>query len=148
MAYTENIYFQLRFLFVSFAAPEFVTRLNAFVEVTAGTNVVFACQWKSLVKPSVKWYKDDQEVTEDERYKVVALEDGVENLLIEDPRRADEGTYKCKAENHEGVASTTGYLSVTGILDLSFSLYFLSVLFSCNCTYVHIVLHVNRRMGT
>lgn len=95
-------------------APEFVVRLNAFEEVTAGSTVVFGCQWSSLPKPTIKWYKDDQEITEDQRYKGQSDEDGDEKLVIENTQRADEGTYKCKAENQEGVASTTGYLSVTG----------------------------------
>jgi len=35
-------------------------------------------------------------------------------LVISDACKADEGAYRCNAENDEGVAVTTGYLSVTG----------------------------------
>ena len=35
-------------------------------------------------------------------------------LVLNELCKEDEGAYKCKAENQEGVASTTGYLSVTG----------------------------------
>jgi len=35
-------------------------------------------------------------------------------LVIRDARKDDEGAYRCNAENEEGVAVTTGYLSVTG----------------------------------
>jgi len=35
-------------------------------------------------------------------------------LTIRDADKRDEGAYRCKAENEEGVAATTGYLSVTG----------------------------------
>ena len=61
-----NSYMACKFLF---SAPEFVKRLNAFEEVKAGSAVVFECKWKGCPKPSVKWYKDDEEITENSRYR-------------------------------------------------------------------------------
>ncbi len=55
--------------FTIFSAPEFVQRLNAFEEVKVGSTVVFECKWKGFPKPSVKWYKDDEEITENPRYR-------------------------------------------------------------------------------
>lgn len=37
-----------------------------------------------------------------------------QNLVIRNASKQHEGTYKCIAENTEGVATSTGYLSVTG----------------------------------
>ena len=48
----------------------------------------------------------DFEEDETERGKV--------KLVMKNAKKKDEGAYKCKAENQEGVASTTGYLSVSG----------------------------------
>ena len=102
--------------FISYiSAPEFVKRLNSFEEAKAGTDVVFACQWKGFPKPTIKWYRDDEEITpEDSRYQVTSEDNGILTLCIEKCRKQDEGAFKCKAENSEGVTSTTGYLSVTG----------------------------------
>ena len=51
------------------AAPEFSERLSAFEEVRVGGAVVFECRWKGCPRPSVKWYKDDEEITENPRYR-------------------------------------------------------------------------------
>ena len=68
---------------------------------------------------------DDEVVNEKHaRYKAEADDSqGVQRLVIDTAAKSDEGAFKCKAENSEGVASTTGYLSVTGhppILSLPF----------------------------
>eukprot|EP00918_Siedleckia_nematoides_P051351 GHVU01112444.1.p1 GENE.GHVU01112444.1~~GHVU01112444.1.p1 ORF type:complete len:373 (+),score=52.00 GHVU01112444.1:95-1213(+) len=97
-----------------YQAPEFVKRLNAFEEAESGSTVTFECQFRAFPKPAIKWYKDDEEITEDDSYVVEEGENGVVRLVLEHVYKADEGAYKCKAENQEGVASTTGYLSVTG----------------------------------
>ena len=73
----------------------------------------FECRWSGCPPPAIKWYHDDEEVT-DGRRRLVALPGGVLRLTIDDVCKADEGAYKCKAENQEGVASTTGYMSVKG----------------------------------
>ena len=76
--------------------------------------MVFECKYKSFPKSTIKWYKDDEEITDDNRYETESEGTGDLRLIIRDCRKADEGAYKCKAENSEGVASSTGYLSVTG----------------------------------
>lgn len=103
-------------------APEFVKRLNAFEEVKAGTDVVFACQWKAFPNPTVKWYCDDEDITDSTECLKESQINGTETLTLKRPTKKDEGAYKCKVENQEGVASTTGYLSVTGdIAEVSLS---------------------------
>ena len=59
---------------------------------------------------------DDEVVTDTHaRYKPEADNShGMQRLVIDTAAKSDEGAFKCKAENCEGVASTTGYLSVTG----------------------------------
>ena len=97
-------------------APEFVQRLRAYDETDAGGTVTFSAQYRATPTPTVKWFKDEEEVRATERHR---LDDdqtnGIIRLTIRDVVEADEGAYKCKVENREGVASTTGYLSVAGI---------------------------------
>jgi len=98
-----------------YVAPEFVQRLRAYDEVEAGGTVTFVAQYRATPTPTVKWFKDEEEVRATERHQ---LDDdqsnGIIRLTIRDVLEADEGAYKCKVENREGVASTTGYLSVAG----------------------------------
>ena len=56
-------------------------------------------------------------------YSVTEETNGSLKLTVVDACKEDEGAYKVKAENSEGVASSTGYLSVTGEqLTLTFDL--------------------------
>jgi len=104
-------------------APEFVQRLNVFEEVEQGGGLTFECQVRAFPRLVVKWFKDDVEISSEEE-RVTAEEwpaeadtgnNSILRLCIRDARKDDEGAYRCKAENEEGVAATTGYLSVTGI---------------------------------
>jgi len=97
-----------------YKAPEFVKRLNSFVEVTVGQDVLFECQWKAFPKPDIRWFRDEEEITHNPRYLIKEGDNGVLTLLIRKATKADEGAYKCRAENKEGLGSTTGYLSVKG----------------------------------
>lgn len=98
-----------------YEAPEFTKRLNAFIEATAGEDVKFECEYKGFPRPTLRWYRDDELIPGDERY-VFEECDGYSCLSIARVGKGDEAAYKCKAENSEGVTSTTGYLSVSGDL--------------------------------
>ena len=100
--------------YVSVLAPEFVKRLNSFVEATVGQDVLFECHWKAFPKPDIRWFRDEEEITHNPRYLIKEGDNGVLTLLIRKATKADEGAYKCRAENKEGLGSTTGYLSVKG----------------------------------
>ena len=117
---------------VAKTAPEFVQRLNVFEEVEQGGGLAFECQVRAFPRPIVKWFKDDVEIPSlSDNGRVTAEEwpadagsssGGGGSLLrlnIRDARKDDEGAYRCKAENEEGVAATTGYLSVTGMLQFA-----------------------------
>jgi len=98
-------------------APEFVQRLNSFEEVKAGSTATFQCRFSAFPKATVKWFKDDEDITEDSRFQFTEDKDGTLKVTITDCDKNDEGAYKCKTENPEGVASSTGYLSVTGKIE-------------------------------
>lgn len=99
-----------------FEAPEFVQRLKSYIEAELGDTVTFSAEYRAVPRPTVKWFKDEEEVRPTERHHLDESDDsdGVIRLRISDVIATDEGAYKCKVENREGVASTTGYLSVTG----------------------------------
>merc|ERR1711974_318206 len=50
--------------------------------------------------------------TNNPRYKFDNSNDGVISMIIEDITHKDEGHYRCRAENTEGLASTSAYLFV------------------------------------
>ena len=130
--------------------------MNVFEEIDIGGTVFFECQVRAFPRPIIKWYKDDVEVSsfpltmqsdvndegsaatsrvrsEDLTGKDSSTE-GLLRLVIHDARKDDEGAYRCKAENEEGVAATTGYLSVTGMALFSRFAVATSV---CSVTQVH-----------
>ena len=112
-------------------------RLNVFEELEQGAGLTFECQIRAFPRPIVKWFKDDVEISSSEDGRVTADEWLVDTgsssissflrLSIRDARKDDEGAYRCKAENEEGVAATTGYLSVTGTHTVTSSTYTRSV---------------------
>ena len=80
-----------------------------------GATQHFECQVIGYPLPFVTWYKDDVEITHNPRYKITFEEDhGVIVLVIRNVTANDEGSYLCRAENSEGVASTASYLVVKG----------------------------------
>jgi len=99
-----------------FEAPEFVQRLKSYIEAELGDTVTFSAEYRAVPRPTVKWFKDEEEVRPTVRHHLdeSVESDGVIRLRISDVIATDEGAYKCKVENREGVASTTGYLSVAG----------------------------------
>lgn len=97
-------------------APEFVQRMRSYDEAELGKSVMFTAQYRAVPKPTVKWFKDEEEVRPTDRHELdtSSESEGIIRLIIHDVVASDEGAYKCKVENCEGVASTTGYLSVAG----------------------------------
>ena len=82
-----------------------------------GATQHFECQVIGYPLPVVTWYKDDMEITHNSRYNITFDEDhGVIMLMIKNVTATDEGSYLCRAENSEGVASTASYLVVKGTL--------------------------------
>lgn len=86
--------------------------------------MTFVAKFRAVPTPTIKWYKDEEEVQPTVRhhldYTPVSSNEGTIRLTIDEVKTADEGAYKVKVENQEGVASTTGYLSVSGWLTLTF----------------------------
>jgi len=86
------------------------------VGATLGETQRFECQVIGFPTPTIRWYKDEVDITNNERYHVdYEQELGVITLVIRNVTLADEGLYQCRAENSEGYATTTAYLVVKGL---------------------------------
>ena len=100
-----------------YLAPEFTQRLTSFLEVEVGKSATFIGQFKSILEAKVKWFKEEEQLVEDGKHVFECVtQTGLVKLTILHLNRKDEGAYKCRVENQEGVATTTGYLSVIGRL--------------------------------
>lgn len=84
-------------------------------EALVGTNKKFECQVIGFPPPTIRWFKDNIEITHDPRYHFSHNhEDGVVSMHIETVSLADAGLYQCRAENCEGYAITAAHLLVKG----------------------------------
>jgi len=111
-------------MFPILSAPEFIQRLPATETVEEGTSVTFACKVVGFPKPTITWYKDDDDITEDSRAKMETGDSGVHSIYIKDVSKCDGGTYKIRASNLEGSSSSSLYITVKGIS--RFSLFLVS----------------------
>ncbi|XP_052814122.1 titin homolog [Mya arenaria] len=80
----------------------------------AGGRKCFECQVIGLPRPSIRWYKDGLNITQNKRYKVAYTGDGVVLLTLDKVTHLDEGKFSCVAENSEGMAETSAVLFVKG----------------------------------
>lgn len=96
-----------------FEAPEFTQRLKTFLEIETGKSATFVGYFRATPPPTVMWVREDQELNNTDKHIIVTDQTtGCSVLTITHVNRKDEGPYKCKLENQEGVASSTGYLSI------------------------------------
>lgn len=80
-----------------------------------GCSQHFECQVIGYPTPTIRWFKDDVEITKSDRVQIGYDEStGIVTLAIKNLVPSDEGCYQCRAENSEGYATTTAYLVVTG----------------------------------
>ena len=78
-----------------------------------GDTQRFECQVVGFPTPNVTWFKDEIDITNNDRYNIHFDPDrGTITLMIRNVNPGDEGCYVCRAENSEGVATTTAYLVV------------------------------------
>jgi len=93
-------------------SPEFIRKLRD-QTVEENETAQFVCLVLGNPEPTFKWFKDDLEINESEKYKLTYLEDKL-TLDVLNCTADDEGMYKCEAENQCGNDMTMARLIVEG----------------------------------
>lgn len=65
---------------------------------------------------TVRWTKDDHELTEDEHVKM-SYETGSAELTLTNAQLSHAGKYVCEAQNRAGTQRCVAVLTVTGLFD-------------------------------
>lgn len=92
--------------------PSFTKTLKK-VDASLGSNVTLECRVAGSQPMVVSWFKDNQEIHSDAKYKLEFSESKA-TVTISDLEKADSGVYTCKATNDAGEKDTSETLSVKG----------------------------------
>ncbi|PSN48207.1 hypothetical protein C0J52_03611 [Blattella germanica] len=87
-------------------APSFGRPVDRAIEVDEGDELEIKTKLDGSPIPTVKWYKDGEELPDSEHVKLTALPDGSIRLYIDKVVPLDCGAYKIVAKNKNGEAST------------------------------------------
>lgn len=72
------------------------------------------CKISGNPKPSVYWQMDNTLLPEEsKKYKYVELQDGVHQLIIENPEKSDTGLYTCYAESESGQMKISKFVDIS-----------------------------------
>ncbi|KAL8578431.1 hypothetical protein ACOMHN_014930 [Nucella lapillus] len=96
-------------------APDFTKRLKGEEVVNEGGDLTLTFKVNGVPKPTLRLFKDDEEVKDHARITVEEVEgEGGYRLTLQRVNKGDEAAYRCRAENVEGSASCCFYLTVKG----------------------------------
>ncbi|XP_071942485.1 uncharacterized protein [Antedon mediterranea] len=93
------------------SAPTFIQPLSP-VEVQDGESVRLEVKVVGNPEPEIKWFRDGNELQEDQHYQYVLDEDDTWSLILAEATPADAGEFTCQAENCHGSVSCKAYLNV------------------------------------
>nr|XP_022325334.1 titin-like isoform X5 [Crassostrea virginica] len=79
---------------------------------TLGGCQRFECRVIGYPRPTIQWFKDGRDITNDNRYEFDYSVDGIITMVICNVTEKDQGVYSCRAENSEGWAATAAFLNV------------------------------------
>lgn len=106
-------------LFICLSEPPTFTRKIENLSSLIGGMVAFQCSVKGSQPISIAWWKDNDEVMEDENIKSI-FKNNVATLHITSVKRSLGGKYTCEAKNEAGIQRCSAVLAVKGWF-LSFS---------------------------
>ncbi|CAG5120366.1 unnamed protein product, partial [Candidula unifasciata] len=92
--------------------PEFIQRLNGEETVMEGQSLCIECKIRGFPVPTLRWFKDDEQIIDHPRIHVESNGKGGYSLIIDNVHKGDEAAYRCRAENLEGACSSFFFLSV------------------------------------
>lgn len=103
--------------------------------LNGGTSTKIVCTITAGDSPlEISWFKGDQPLVQNDKIKVVELDEMTSMLSMKKLDLEDSGTYTCQASNAAGVTKHSSSLRVKGIHLFSIIFIILSVLlfeFSC-----------------
>lgn len=94
--------------------PEFEKYLSDIL-TDENETVTFECATKGQPAPSIKWFLNNNELSESDRISFVKTNDGVAKLVIKNVTANDKGVYTVKAINSCGEAKCFSHLIVKSI---------------------------------
>ncbi|KJH44301.1 immunoglobulin I-set domain protein [Dictyocaulus viviparus] len=82
-------------------APDFVQPIRP-VAVMEGEKAVLEGKVSGKPKPTVKWYKNGEDIKPSDHIRIESLEDGTQRLTVNDVTMDDMDEYRCTASNEYG----------------------------------------------
>ncbi|KAK0423255.1 hypothetical protein QR680_008049 [Steinernema hermaphroditum] len=104
--------------------PEAVTEAANFVsplkdtDVPEGDTLTLKCQVSGQPEPEVKWYRNGQELSKDDRTSIRLAFDGTATLRIRDSKKSDAGEYHVVASNEAGSSESRCKVGVLAVEEL------------------------------
>jgi len=93
--------------------PSFNNYMDKYHEIDEGDTLTIKMKVDGSPIPTVKWFKDCDEIQDDGRVKISAQPDGSIELTIEKVKPADCGAYKILATNKNGERACLTAVAVT-----------------------------------
>lgn len=92
--------------------PSFVKKIESTSSLRGGT-AAFQASLKGSMPITVTWFKDNDELTEDDSVRMV-FENNVASLYLSGIEVKHDGKYVCQAKNDAGIQRCSAMLSVKG----------------------------------
>uniref|UniRef100_A0A3Q3B5S3 Ig-like domain-containing protein n=1 Tax=Kryptolebias marmoratus TaxID=37003 RepID=A0A3Q3B5S3_KRYMA len=96
--------------------PSFVQRLQD-MSCMVGSEISMKCMLSGSLPMTVRWTKDDHELTEDEHIKM-SYETNTAEMNLTNAHLSHSGKYVCEAQNRAGTQRCATVLTVTGLSDV------------------------------
>lgn len=90
----------------------FISTLDAYH--SHENHITLECKVSGNPKPKIYWQKDNTLLPEDGiKYKYIDLQDGVRQLIIQNPIKDDTGLYTCYAESESGQMKISKFVDIS-----------------------------------
>ncbi|KAI8127587.1 smooth muscle, Myosin light chain kinase [Lucilia cuprina] len=97
-----------------FGTPPIFTRNIRDAYHSHENHITLECKVSGNPKPNVYWQKDNTLLSEEgNKYKFTDLQDGVRQLIIQNPIKEDTGLYTCYAESESGQMKISKFVDIS-----------------------------------
>jgi Immunoglobulin I-set domain len=93
--------------------PSFVNYMDKYHEIDEGETLSIKMKVDGSPIPTVKWFKDGEEIKENNRVRLLSHPDGSIEMSIEKVVPGDCGAYKIVASNKNGERAVLSAVAVT-----------------------------------